>query len=515
MASQLQQNERNLLRLPIEILAEIVKELRFIDVPFNTEYPDIKIQKETNQNLKSLRLAHRTFAECDDLNTILFSNIVLEPTRAALTSLQRGDFSRVARHVHSVTFTTPPSWTLPYKAYEKMLRSLQDSSVLFWPEGLKSAYDAYMNDARDTQALLEDPEGELKQAWTGILKTLGDRLEKVKLLSYDCEKIRQVKYLDALSKEDIGMSWQLPRHDHKEDEWARFELRDENSEPTVEYHCKHATAVTGDKLIAMVFTCLAASGVAIPNLNIQLFMTGDVECKDIPGWEELDFSKLKILHISPEIPSGENGLVERHLWAMSDSHAEKMKIKSGDFCHDLLDKCHSSIQHFAYGIDHVGKGVLCWPIRRPSHDFPELTHLTQKGNIFPQALAHWLLHFKSLQHLEVSGKVCRGPADVDWRFVFSAIREHPNVSGETPKGLRVDLDDLHMEGSVSYSGVICKDASIATKRHERDMSLEHYQDVNYGMEAHFYGEMPLGENKALLYHMGRWEPRDEEDESDS
>jgi hypothetical protein len=72
-----------------------------------------------------------------------------------------------------------------------------------------------------------------------------------------------------------------------------------------------------------------------------------------------------------------------------------------------------------------------------------------------------------------------------------------------------------MEGSVSYSGVICKDASIATKRHERDMSLEHYEDVNYGMEAHFYGEMPFGENKALLYHMGRWEPRDEEDESDS
>jgi hypothetical protein len=374
-----------------------------------------------------------------------------------------------------------------------------------------------MSDARNTQTLLQDPEGELMQAWTEILKVLGDRLEKVKLLSYDCEKIRQVKYLDITNKEDIGIQWQLPRHDHKEDKWAAIGLRDENSDPTVEYHCKHATAVTGDKLIAMVFTCLAASGVAIPNLNIELLMTGNVECKDIPGWEKLDFTKLKILHISPEIPSGENGLVERHLWAMSDSHAEKMKIKAGLFCHDLLDKCHSSIQHFAYGIDHVGKGVLSWPMRQPMHEYPALTHLTQRGNIFPQGLGHWVFHLKSLRHLEVSGEVSRGHSNFDWRFVFSAIREHPNVSGESPKGLRVDLDDLHWEDSVSYSGVICKDTSIATKRHERDMSLEHWQDVNYGMEAHFYGEMQLRENMALLYRMGQWDPEDEmeEDEDDS
>ncbi|KIL83568.1 hypothetical protein FAVG1_13217 [Fusarium avenaceum] len=512
MALQSQQNESNLLHLPTEILVKIVQELRFITVPSHIEYPEIKIEKETYQNLKSFRLAHRTFAECHDLKSILFNNIVLEPTRAALSSLQHGDFSRVAPHVRSVTFTTPPSWALPYKAYEKILCSSQESSVIFWPEGLNSAYNAYMSDARDTETLLQDPEGELKQAWTEILKALGDRLEKVKLLSYDCEKIRQVKYLDVLSKGDIGIPWQLPRHNHKEDEWAAFGLRDEDSDPTVEYHCKHATAITGDKLIAMVFTCLASSGVAIPNLNIQLFMTGNLECKDIPGWENLDFTKLKILHISPEIPSGENGLVERHLWAMSDSHAEKMKIKAGLFCHDLLDKCHSSIQHFAYGIDYVGKGVLSWPLRQPKHEYPALTHLTQRGNTFPQGLGHWVFHLKNLRHLELSGDVSRGHSNFDWRFVFSAIREHPNVSGESPRGLKVDLENLDMEGSVSYSGVICKDTSIATTRHERDMSLNRWNDVNYGMEAHFYGEMQLSENTALLYRMGRWEPDDEREE---
>jgi hypothetical protein len=39
MAFQLQQNESNLLRLPTEILVEIVQELRFVDVPISIEFP--------------------------------------------------------------------------------------------------------------------------------------------------------------------------------------------------------------------------------------------------------------------------------------------------------------------------------------------------------------------------------------------------------------------------------------------------------------------------------------------
>ncbi|KAF4499233.1 hypothetical protein FAGAP_4588 [Fusarium agapanthi] len=274
------------------------------------------------------------FADCNSLNSILCSNICLEPTCTGLRSLQRGGFSRVAKYVHSITLTTPPSWAFPYKARCLRIQRVNSS-----------------------------------KPWTEVLKVLGHRLEKVKLLSYDCEKIRQVKCLDAIGKEDIGMPWQLPRHDHQEDKWAHFELCDDKSEPTVEYHCKHATAVGGDKLITMVFACLAAS-----------------------------------------------------------------------------------------------------------------------GNIFPCTLA-------------------------------SPIEESATSPGvwqsESPKGLKVDFDNLYMEGNVSYSGVICKDSSIATKRHERDMSLEHWWDANYGMEAHFCGEMPLGENKALLYLMGRWEPKDEQEESGS
>ncbi|XEV07216.1 hypothetical protein FSHL1_012503 [Fusarium sambucinum] len=458
MASQFHHNTSNLFRLPAELLIEIFKQLRFVKVLLTDEYPhlyirhdapgaslyrDTRIVKETYQDLKSLRLAHKTFAEFPDLSNILFINIVLQPTRTALTSLQRGDFSRVAQYVRSVTFATPPSWALLYKA------------------------------------------------------------------------IRQVKYLDALNKENTGIPWQLPRHGHA-NEWSIFGFRKEHANPTVDYFSKHATAVTGDKLIATVFTCLAASGVAIPNLNIQLLMTGNIECKDIPGWEDLDFSKLKVLHISPEIPTSENPtsdirVLERYTWA------DKMKIKCGNFCHDLLDKCHSNIQHFAYGIDHAGRGVLSWPTRRPTHDFPELTHLTQKANTSPLVLVQWLLHLQNLNRLDLSGDFCQGSLPVDWCYVFSAIGKHPNVSGETPKGLRVDIDELYMiRDELSYSGVICKDVNIATKRHGRDTSLKHWEDVNYGIEACIYDDVPLHENKALSYIMGYWYPRgQEEDEIDS
>jgi hypothetical protein len=43
MASQLQHNESNLLHLPTEILVEIIHDLRFIAVPYSTEYPYVHI----------------------------------------------------------------------------------------------------------------------------------------------------------------------------------------------------------------------------------------------------------------------------------------------------------------------------------------------------------------------------------------------------------------------------------------------------------------------------------------
>ncbi|KAF5002438.1 hypothetical protein FGRMN_450 [Fusarium graminum] len=544
----------SLITLPTEVLTEILKEVLYINVVVYRYYPPVRLDtgertdypkyrattqdKKTLQNLKSLRLAHRRFAQCDVVNRILFSDICLEPTRGSLASIQRGDFSHVASYVRSVTFATPPSWTLPRKTYDRILSRSQEPfistpprrlnektrmipqqlfnsnstrggyvrllswtlepSAPFLPEALRSAYDAYMTEARYTQALLQDSESELKQTWIQVLRSLGDRLERVRLLSYDCEEMRQVNYLDAPDNAGLNIPWRYPRHDHEGDRSNATVDRDANFDRTLEYSCTNAAAVAGDKLFATVIACLAASGVAIPHLSIQMFMTGDLECKTIPGWNQVDFSKLKELHISPKIPYRESGMAE---WQL---HLEQMKIKFGDFCHDLLDKCHSSIQHFCWGIDQFGQSLLCWPTRRPTYDFPELTHLTQKGNIAPAQLAHWLLHLKNLRHLQLSGEVCRKQYDFDMRFVLNAIRDHSNVKGENPKGLKIDFDGLDLDSCVSYSGVICRDASMATKRLAPDPSLGYMKDVKYALEAHFYGEVPLQENKTLQCFIDQW-----------
>ncbi|KAF9774892.1 hypothetical protein IL306_007062 [Fusarium sp. DS 682] len=374
-----------------------------------------------------------------------------------------------------------------------------------------------MSNAKKTQALLEDPESELKQTWTRILKTVGERLERVRLLSYGCNDMRRAKYLDTSGKVDVDMPWQLPRHEHKKDRRRRkVEAEDEFNEDTVEYICQQATAVAGDKLLTTVITCLAASGVAIPHLIIQIFMMGDFVCKEIPGWDQLDFSALTNLQISPEIPSGMGGLVEEnhHDYALVPG-IEAIKKKAGDIFHDLIGKCHSSIRHLAFGTDWTGKGALAWPTRPPTLDFPELQHFTQKIYKKPRLLGRWVLQMRNLRCLELGGDLCQGEAYNNWRFVFNGIRDHPNVSGPSPKGLRVKLDAIQASPSciLSYNSVVCTDSSMVPKRHERDTGWGWGLDLHYPLEAYFYGEVPIRDNYWMVDFMDGWDVEEDEHES--
>ncbi|KAF4448444.1 hypothetical protein F53441_8168 [Fusarium austroafricanum] len=499
-------DESNLICLPTELLHEIVNGLFTVQL-----LPDSK-DEDAYRSLRALRLTHRKFADYDHLNAYLFGNIYLEPTRACLNSIQRADFSRVAQYVHSVTFTTPPSWALSFKTYERIIHNSEETSARPSPEVLPIAYDAYMRDARDTQTLLESPNSELKQAWKRVLKTLGNRLEKITLLSHECEVTRRVEYLDTPITLKPDVPWQLPRHNHK-DNWSG-NVMCQASDDGVEYLCKHSTAVAGDKLLAAVISCLAASGVAIAHLVIQIFMEGDLECKDISGWERLDFSKLKKLRISPEMPSGENDLVRRAPFGDVDSRPELMKLKAGGVFHDLVEKCHSSIQSLSFGGKWGGTGVIAWPTRRPTYDFPELRHFALTKNIAPGPLSLWVHHLRNLRHLSLAGCISRGPSYLDWRYVFDAIADHPNVSGPNPLGLEVEFNDLDIgpHSWASYRGIICSDSVIATKRHERDTGPEYWRDVNYALETHFYNEVPFWKNIPLRYHMDEWDPEDSDSE---
>ncbi|KAJ4128963.1 hypothetical protein NW768_007488 [Fusarium equiseti] len=482
--------EKGFSLLPPEIIAEIAAGLVF------ARSPEYRFWEETCQQLKILRLAHREFADCGYINKILFARIRLEPTRGGLTTIQLGDFSRVSNYVDSITFITPPSWELSFETYESIVNDADRISAFFSQEKLAEGYAAYMRDAKDAQALLQDLDGELKKAWTRILKRSGNRLKTVRLLSDECKETRHIGYYDTPSQIHSGVPCRLPRHDH--------------GMGAIRYGCHYATAVAGDRLFSMAMSCLSASRVAILNLTIETLMTANVECTKIPGWQQLDFSLLRKLEFSCEFPSDEHGLVSEAVKAVT---AENME-KTGNIAHQLIDKCHSSIAEITLG--GFNGDATVWPTRAPTYELPELHTFTQRVDHNPLLLQDWLLHMPSLGRFTLGGKIANEYPSVDLRYVFDAIRDHPNVSGPNPKGLEVVFEQIVASGwvEISYDGTICKDSSIATARCEPDTSSDHLIDCGYPLEAHFYGETKFKHNYPLRYQLDDWDPENEDSDED-
>ncbi|CAG7556389.1 unnamed protein product [Fusarium equiseti] len=484
------EHEKGFSLLPTEIIIAIAAELVL------ARSPGYRYWEGTCQQLKILRLAHRRFADCGYINKILFTRIRLEPTRGGLRTIQRGDFSRVANYVDSITFITPPSWELSFETYQSIVNEPDRISAFFSEKKLAEGYAAYMRDAKYAQALLEDLDGELKAAWTRILKTTGDRLKTVRLLSDNCKETRHIEYSDTPSEVHCGVPSRLPRHDH--------------GLGPVRYGCHYATALAGDKLFNMAMSCLSASRVAILNLTIDTLLTANNECTRIPGWEQLDFSLLKKLDFSCEFPSDEHGLVSDALEAVT---AENME-KAGNIVHQLIDKCHSTIAEVTLG--GFDGDATVWPTRAPTCELPALHTFTQRVDHNPLLLHYWLLHMPSLRCFTLAGRIADKYPSVDLRYVFDAIRDHPNVSGPDPRGLEVVFEQIIASEwvEISYGGKICKDSSIATARYEPDTSSDHLIDRGYPLEAHFYGETNFKHNYPLRYQLDDWDPDDEDSDED-
>ncbi|RKL50894.1 hypothetical protein BFJ72_g347 [Fusarium proliferatum] len=146
-------------------------------LPFIEQY----IAAQTGQADEDCKEGQRE--RCPYLNKLLFTNIQLEPTR---TSLQRGNFSRVVCYTRSITFEAYASWKLVSETWERLILfdiPGRPRNVGLWSHTslrpIIAAHDAYINDALETQRLLEDPDGDLIETWTNVLKMVGSRLEKV------------------------------------------------------------------------------------------------------------------------------------------------------------------------------------------------------------------------------------------------------------------------------------------------------------------------------------------------
>ncbi|KAM5357154.1 hypothetical protein ACJZ2D_016560 [Fusarium nematophilum] len=296
-------------------------------------------------------LTHKRFADLDYINTILFTSIQLEPTSTGLTSLQRGDISRVAPFVQSISFITPPSWALLFNTYSQNVTAsaLQRQSQGDDPgcqeplseAQLRDGFAAYKHGAEATKALLEESDGQLKAAWVNVMKSLGSRLRKI-------------------------------RH---------------------EYGCRSAAAIAGDSLFAMVISCLAtsevaSSGVSVRSITIKTEMTGKFAWDTIPGWEKLDLSSLEKIKFDPFIPEDRNRWVKESVFnALPPLDAKEVEQSGCKALHALIDKSHSSLQHLSLD----GRGPMTWPGYPPSFEMPALKCLRINGaSVNAPMLKDWM-----------------------------------------------------------------------------------------------------------------------------
>ncbi|KAF4971605.1 hypothetical protein FSARC_1604 [Fusarium sarcochroum] len=494
-------NWSNFVCLPTEILIEIVSK-----VAESTNLPEQGSFSGPYYRLKTLRLTHRRLANLDYINTILFTSIQLEPTPASLTSIKGGDLSRIAKFVKTITFTTPPSWMLPFESFQYILEfsPTEENKPNFTQRQLADGYAGYMRHARDAQALLEDTNSELKGVWTKVLKTLGSRLSEIQMISPECYDIRHVEYFDTPSKTNQGLPCRLKSHEHYEKDHK--------------YDCQYANAIPGDRLFVTVLSSLAASKVFIPKMTIKQSMTGTVECTDIPGWQQL-ILKLERLNFCPEIICNYNDLANGRIMNASPYlRDEEDELKASTIIHDLVDKCHDTLQHLYLD----GMGAIDWPTQPPPHNLPALQYLAYHfDRVNPYLFRDWVAHMPMLRHLELSGSLSDDLNYIEWRHLFDAVRDHPNVVGPYPKGLYFKLDQIIScdWSEMSYSDVVCQDTNIATgsvprhiatDRYARNTELDDLLNHDLGLEKHFYG-VPFRHNHPLRFLLGNWEEGQRDD----
>ncbi|KAF5660544.1 hypothetical protein FHETE_8884 [Fusarium heterosporum] len=433
--------------------------------------------------MENLRLTHAIFANLSYINTFLFTRIQLQTTRASLKSLQGTDLSRVANFARILTFVTPPSWMLPRQTFENIVNdcSIKDQ-VDYTETQMDSKYVTYMEAAKDSQIIL-DEDSTIREVWVEALQIFGPGLHRICLWSKDCTH--------------SDLPGQLPPHLHNHD--------------VHEYACNYASAISGDRLFATVMSCLAASGIAVPDLEVTLDMTGRFQCTKIPGWDDLDLSALHALKIHLHVPEIFSWLQHMDIpGALPCLTFTTSGNRASNIIQSLVDKCHSTLSH----LELSGEGAVGWPTQHLTYDLGALQAFDYwMDTVQPPLLADAITRMPGLTHFQigcVKHLVREGCSYADWRHILDAIRDHPNVVGANPKGLSVSLRGLECGSRTQllYEGVICRDNNIATERHgprpEGKTRSGFLVDEGYALERHLYGEVAFEDNYGLRHAFDDW-----------
>ncbi|KAH6880640.1 hypothetical protein B0T10DRAFT_495066 [Thelonectria olida] len=508
--------------IPTEILTMIVQSL----TDPNAEKRGRYWYRDTYRFLKTLRLTHQRFADLSYINRILFTSIQLEPTQAGLTSIQRGDVSRVAEFAQSVTFITPPSWALSFEAFSQIViaqctkvfeeraaspgvttsqfeKPLQEQFATGdmrakWPLSdtqLRDGFAIYMRDAEATKALLEGSDGQLKAAWVNFLRKIGGRLRKVRFINRDCDEMRHTDYYDTPNKSTLELPYRLEDHSH-------------HGRPE-EYGCQRTTAIAGDCLFTLAMLCLGVSGLAVRQLTIKHRMTGHFAWDTIPGWEKIHLGSLEKLKFTPAITLDEHDLVKRSVFdTLPSLEDEDVEMRACEALHNLVDKSHSSLRKLKVNVD----GPMTWPSRPAYVDMPSLEYLDfDFGGVHTILLKDWMARMPNLQHLGmVCSRLASGMHYSEWSNLFDAIRDHPNAAGPNPKGLHVAFEQIITCDwtEMSYGAVVCRDRETVAKR-SKIVHVVDMDDVDSAFDRHWYDGVPYSKNRVLRYRL-----QDDDDDGD-
>lgn len=192
---------------------------------------------------------------------------------------------------------------------------------------------------------------------------------------------------------DEGTFYQLGLHHHVD--------------RSVEYGCRYAAAIAGDKLFSTVISCLSSSRFAVPRISIKHAITGGVDCTKVPGGVLLNFTALKKLEFGPDIPHDE------HEWASKTvvqtlpcPKVEEIESSASKIVHEFVARPRLTLKSLVPN----GTGVLDWPTQPPIASLPALESLDHSFDAVNSIMmSSWLNNMPNLRYLKFGGiRLARG-----------------------------------------------------------------------------------------------------------
>lgn len=485
--------------------------------------------------LRALRLTHPRFATLWQINDYLFHSIQMDTSASYLKSVPPDHLSRVSEHVREVVFITPPSWAMLFETFVEIVNCgpIQARDQELWDQGiprryheysytpekfvseymggewpfsklqLRESFDAYMRNAKATEALLQGSNHQIDKTWVGVLRHLGNRARKVLFYTHDCHAMPGHHFLEA----DMSTGSSPPHLGSHRHDVSGQDKR---------YACKSASAVASDALFAKAVSCISVSGLRVSDLTINLEMTCNFKWNMIPGWAGWNLESLEKLEFIPRIPSGYPQRIEDNILEVFPTPCDNQLLlqRASSAVTLLLDKSHSSLRYLVIDPD----TSICWPDCEASYDMPALEYLSCKqGRTEPALLAGWLARMPRLGHFETSGHLAEGLEYTRWVDILEAIRIHPSVCEPDALGMRVIFEQIVTNDWTEYSfqGVLhrkekdeIEEANTAIAGFDEDDF-----DADKAIEDYIVHGKPYRTNRALRYMLQDDYYTDESDEA--